>query len=37
MMKAAGINIPFSLPGLKVHAKVAFVLRRDRQGHKLPS
>ena len=25
------------LPGLKVHAKVALVLRRDRQGHKLPS
>ena len=37
MMKAAGINILFSLPGLKVHAKVALVLRRDRQGHKLPS
>jgi polyphosphate kinase len=36
-MKAAGINILFSLPGLKVHAKVALVLRRDRQGHKLPS
>lgn len=37
MMKAAGINILFSMPGLKVHAKVALVLRRDRQGHKLPS
>ena len=37
MMKAAGINILFSLPGLKVHAKVALVLRRDKQGHKLPS
>ena len=36
MMKAAGINILFSLPGLKVHAKVALVLRRDKQGHKLP-
>ena len=37
MMKAAGINILFSLPGLKVHAKVALVLRRYKQGHKLPS
>ena len=37
MMIAAGINILFSLPGLKVHAKVALVLRRDKQGHKLPS
>lgn len=37
MMKAAGINILFSIPGLKVHAKVALVLRRDAQGHKLPS
>ena len=37
MMKAAGINILFSLPGLKVHAKVALVLRRDKQGHKPPS
>ena len=37
MMKAAGINILFSLPGLKVHAKVALVLRRDKLGHKLPS
>ena len=37
MMKTAGINIIFSIPGLKVHAKVALVLRRDRQGHKLPS
>ena len=37
MMKTAGINILFSLPGLKVHAKVALVLRRDKQGHKLPS
>lgn len=36
MMKAAGINIIFSIPGLKVHAKVALVLRKDKQGHKLP-
>lgn len=36
MMKSAGINIIYSIPKLKVHAKVALVLRRDRQGHKLP-
>ncbi|MBQ8674057.1 MAG: RNA degradosome polyphosphate kinase [Bacteroides sp.] len=37
MMKAAGINIIFSIPKLKVHAKVALVLRRDAQRHKLTS
>ena len=37
MMKAAGINIIFSIPKLKVHAKVALVLRRDKQGRKLTS
>lgn len=37
MMKAAGINIIFSIPKLKVHAKVALVLRRDEQGRKLTS
>lgn len=37
MMKAAGINIIFSIPGLKVHAKVALVLRSDKEGHKLTS
>lgn len=37
MMKAAGIKIIYSIPGLKVHAKVALVLRRDSQGRKLPS
>lgn len=37
MMKAAGINIIFSIPGLKVHAKVALVLRRDAKGHKMTS
>ena len=36
MMKAAGIKIIYSIPGLKVHAKVALVLRRDANGHKLP-
>lgn len=37
MMKAAGINIIYSIPKLKVHAKVALILRRDKQGHKMPS
>ncbi|MDO4164011.1 MAG: RNA degradosome polyphosphate kinase [Bacteroides sp.] len=37
MMKAAGIKIIFSIPGLKVHAKVALVLRRDDKGHRLTS
>ncbi len=32
MMKGAGVHIIFSIPGLKVHAKVALVLRRDRSG-----
>ncbi len=36
MMKATGIKIIYSIPGLKVHAKVALILRRDPQGHKLP-
>ena len=37
MMEAAGINILYSLPKLKVHAKVALVLRKDAQNHKLTS
>lgn len=32
MMKSSGINIIYSLPGLKVHAKVALVLRQDPEG-----
>ncbi|MDR3119590.1 MAG: RNA degradosome polyphosphate kinase [Mediterranea sp.] len=32
MMKASGINIIYSIPGLKVHAKVALVLRRNNKG-----
>ncbi|MFC5535242.1 polyphosphate kinase 1 [Rhodocytophaga aerolata] len=31
-MKEAGIEIIYSLPGLKVHAKVALVIRKDAQG-----
>lgn len=37
MMKAAGINIIYSIPKLKVHAKVALVLRRSAEGRKLTS
>ena len=37
MMKAAGINIIYSIPKLKVHAKVALVLRRNKEGKKLTS
>ena len=37
MMQNAGINIIYSIPKLKVHAKVALVLRRDRQEHKMTS
>lgn len=32
LMRKAGIHILFSIPGLKVHAKVALVLRRDAKG-----
>lgn len=35
MMKAAGIHIIYSIPGLKVHAKVALILRRDKEGNRL--
>lgn len=31
MMKAAGIHIIYSIPGLKVHAKVALILRRNQK------
>ncbi|MDR0892486.1 MAG: RNA degradosome polyphosphate kinase [Mediterranea sp.] len=37
MMRAAGIRIIFSIPGLKVHAKVALVLRRGGGGEEVPS
>ena len=37
MMQAAGIKIIYSIPGLKVHAKVALVRRRGQNGEKLPS
>lgn len=37
MMEAAGIHIIFSIPKLKVHAKVALVLRRDKEGKLLRS
>ena len=37
MMKKAGVNIIYSMPGLKVHAKVALVLRYDAQGQQIKS
>ncbi|MCI1647852.1 MAG: RNA degradosome polyphosphate kinase [Bacteroides sp.] len=37
MMKSAGINIIYSIPKLKVHAKVALVLRRGREKKKMTS
>ncbi|WP_455971074.1 RNA degradosome polyphosphate kinase [Bacteroides congonensis] len=37
MMQAAGIKIIYSIPGLKVHAKVALIRRRGLNGEKLPS
>lgn len=37
MMKAAGIHIIYSIPGLKVHAKVALVRRRGVNGEKVSS
>ena len=36
MMQAAGIKIIYSIPGLKVHAKVALIRRRGMNGEKLP-
>lgn len=37
LMRKAGIHIIFSIPGLKVHAKVALVLRADKNGKPLRS
>ena len=37
LMRAAGINIIFSIKGLKVHAKVALALRRNKQGKQIRS
>ena len=37
MMKSSGINIIYSIPGLKVHAKVALVRRRSTNGEKIHS
>lgn len=37
MMKKAGINIIYSIPGLKVHAKVALVLRKNEAGEPVRS
>ena len=37
MMQNAGINIIYSIPGLKVHAKVALVLRHSDKQENVPS
>lgn len=37
LMRKAGIDIIFSIPGLKVHAKVALVLRENDKGERLRS
>ena len=37
MMKDAGINIIYSIPGLKVHAKVALILRKNKKGNPIRS
>ncbi len=37
MMQAAGIKIIYSIPGLKVHAKVALVRRRGQNGESSPA
>ena len=36
-MRKAGINIIYSIPGLKVHAKVALVLRYNKLGEQIRS
>lgn len=37
LMRKAGIQILFSIPGLKVHAKVALVLRYNKKGEQIRS
>lgn len=37
LMRKAGIHIIFSIPGLKVHAKVALVLRYNKEGEQIRS
>lgn len=37
MMQRAGIHIIYSIPGLKVHAKVALVLRQNSRGEQIRS
>lgn len=37
LMQKSGINIIYSIPGLKVHAKVALVLRRNKAGKRMTS
>lgn len=37
MMQRSGIHIIYSIPGLKVHAKVALVLRQNKEGKPMKS
>lgn len=37
LMRGSGINIQYSIPGLKVHAKVALIVRRDTLGKQMKS
>lgn len=37
LMRKAGIHIIYSIPGLKVHAKTALVLRRNKKGELIRS
>lgn len=37
MMRHAGIHIKYSMPGLKVHSKVALIIRRDEKGERMTS
>lgn len=37
MMRHAGIHIQYSMPGLKVHSKVALIIRRNAEGKRIKS
>jgi len=37
LMQKAGIHIIYRMPGLKVHAKVALVIRRNKEGRRIKS
>ena len=37
LMQKAGIHIIYRMPGLKVHAKVALIIRRNKKGRRMKS